>query len=126
VVVDKFSKITHFIPLHKKVCATHIKNMFFKEIVRLHGLPRSIVLDIETKFVGHFWRNLWKKMGTNLYSSSSYHPKTDGQTEVVNRSFRNLLRSLVTEHNSQWDKILPQTKFAYNDSPNKINGKIPF
>ena len=65
-------------------------------------------------------------MGTSLSSSSSYHPKTDGQKEVVNRSLGDLLRSLVTEHHSQWDHILPQAEFAYNDSINRRIGKIPF
>jgi hypothetical protein len=100
--------------------------MFFKEVIRLHGLPRSIVLDKDTKFVGHFWRTLWKKLGTNLAFSLSYHPQMDGQTEVVNRSLGDLLRSLVTEHHSQWDNILPQTEFAYNDSVNRSTGKSPF
>jgi hypothetical protein len=65
-------------------------------------------------------------MGTKLSFSSSYHPQTDGQTEVVNRSLGDLLRSLVTEHHSQWDNILPQAKFAYNDSINRITGQSPF
>jgi hypothetical protein len=58
--------------------------------------------------------------------SSVYHPQTDGQTEVVNRSLGDLLRSLVTEHHSQWDHILPQAEFAYNDSVNQSTGKSPF
>jgi hypothetical protein len=94
--------------------------------VRLHGLPKSIVSDRDTKFIGHFWRTLWKKLGTKLSFSSTYHPQTDGQTEVVNWSLGNLLRSLVTEHHSQQDQILSQAKFAYNDSPNGITGKNPF
>jgi transposase InsO family protein len=126
VVVDRFSKMAHFIPCQKTSDATHVANLFFKKVVRLQGLPRSIVSDKDTKFVGHFWRTLWKKLGTNSSFSSSYHPQKDGKIEVVNRSLRNLLRSLVTEHHNQWNQILPQAEFTYNDSPNRSTGKSPF
>jgi hypothetical protein len=126
VVVDKFSKMAHFIPCQKTSDTTHIANLFFKKFVRLHDLPRSIVSDRDTKLVGHFWRTLWKKFGTNLSFILAYHPQTDGQIEVVNRRLGDLLRSLVTEHHSQWDHILPQAEFAYNDSLNRSSGKSPF
>ena len=113
--------MTHFIPCYKTSDATHVANLLFKEVVRLHGFPKSIVSDRDTRFVGQFWRKLWKKL-TKLSFISSYHPQTDGKTKVVNRSLGNLLRSLAGEHPKQWDHILPQAEYAYNDSPNKSTG----
>jgi hypothetical protein len=118
--------MAHFIPCRKTIDATHAANLFFKEFGRLHGLPKSIVSDRDTKFVGHFWRTLWKKLGTYFSFISSYHPQTDGHTKVVKISLGNLLMSLITEHHSEWDQIITQEEFAYNDSPNKSTGKSPF
>jgi hypothetical protein len=126
VVVDRFSKMTHFISCQKTSDAIHIANLFFKEIIRLHGLPKSIVSDRDTKFIGHFWRTLWKNLGTNLAFSYAYHPQMDGQTKVVNRILGDLLRILVKEHHSSWDNILTHAEFAYNNSVNRSTGKSPF
>ena len=84
--------MAHFIPCYKTHDAVHIADFFSREVVRLHGLPRSIVFDRDTKFVGYLWRTLWKKLRKNLKFSSANHPKTDGKIEVVNRSLKNLLR----------------------------------
>ena len=126
VVVDKFKKMAHFIPRRKNSDVNHVAHLFFMEIVRLHGLPRSIVFDRDVKFTGHFWCTLWKKLDTQLNLSSAYHPQTDGQTEVVNRSLGNLLRSLTGENLRLWDRALSQEKFSYNDFPNHSTERNPF
>ena len=90
--------MAHFLPCKTNPDASYIEGIFFKEVVRLHGLPLSIVSDRDSKFLGHFWRTLWRKLGTDLSFSSAYHPQSDDQTKVVNRSLGNLLRCLTKEH----------------------------
>ncbi|KAA3473496.1 Transposon Ty3-I Gag-Pol polyprotein [Gossypium australe] len=84
VVVDRFSKMAHLNACNKIDDALNVANLFFREIVRLHSIPRTIVLDRNAKFLSHFWRTLWGKLGTRLLFSTTCHPQTDSQTEVVN------------------------------------------
>ena len=100
--------------------------MFFKEIVRLHGVPRTIVSDRDTKFLSHFWRVLWGKLGTKLLFSTACHPQTDGQTEVVNRTLSQLLRTVIQKNLKNWEDCLPFIEFAYNRSVHSSTDYSPF
>jgi transposase InsO family protein len=114
VVVDRFSKVVHFIPYHKSVNASHVADLFFTEIVRLHGVPNTIISDRDAKFLSHFWRTLCFKLGTKLLFSTTCHPQTDGQTEIVNRTLSTMLRAILKTNLKLWEECLPHIEFAYD------------
>ena len=121
-----FFKDGPFRPCSKTSNATRVAQLYFREVVRLHGLPKSIVSDRDVRFTSHFWQTLWSMLGTKLKFLTAYHPETDGQTEVVNRSLGNLLRSLVGDNFTTWDVLIPHAEFAYNASANRTTGMSPF
>nr|KYP34666.1 Transposon Ty3-I Gag-Pol polyprotein [Cajanus cajan] len=126
VVVDRFSKMAYFIPCHKVDDASYVAKLFFKELVRLYGLPKTIVFDRDAKFLSHFWKVLWEKLGTELVYSTTGHPQTDGQTEIVNRSLSTLLRVILKGNKKTWDDCLPHIEFAYNRTVHKTTNLFPF
>ena len=126
VVVDNFSKMVHFIACHKMDDASHVANLFLREVVKLHGMPRTIVLDKDAKFLSDFWKTLWCKLGTKLLFSTTCHPQTDDQTEVVNKALSTLLRAIIKKNIETWEDCLPHVEFAYNRTIQSTTRFLPF
>ncbi|MCI06617.1 transposon TF2-1 polyprotein, partial [Trifolium medium] len=126
VVVDRFSKGVHLGALASGFTAYKVAELFVSMVCKLHGLPHSIVSDRDPIFISKFWRDLFKFSGTFLRMSSSYHPQTDGQTEVMNRTIEQYLRAFVHAKPSHWVSLLPWAEYHYNTSVHSASGFTPF
>ena len=84
----------HLVPTTMTVTTRAIAWLILKEVVRLHGIPESIVSDSDTKFTSIFWKELHRLMGRKLLMSIAFHPQTDGATEQVNRSIAQILQTV--------------------------------
>jgi hypothetical protein len=113
--MDKITKAVHFIPLKTTHKAANVTDIFIKDVARLHGIPKTIVSDRDSKFTSNFWKGLFKGFGTNLRFSTSYHPESDGQTERVNRVIEDMLRMFVMDKPSKCEDYLHLVEFAYNN-----------
>ena len=126
VFVDKLSKMVHLVATKTDVTAPQLAEIFWRTVVRHHGLPSSIVSDRDPRFTGHFWRALWKCLGTQLTMSTAFHPQTDGQTERANRTLEEMLRSYVSFQQKDWDEHLVAAELAFNASKHASTGFTPF
>ncbi|GAA0148095.1 hypothetical protein LIER_36651 [Lithospermum erythrorhizon] len=118
--------MAHFIACKKTTDDVHVARLYFREIYCLHGLPMSIVSNWDRHFVGHVWRSLWRLANTKLDFGSSYHPQTDGQTELVNRTLGDMLRVAIDGNLKSWDQRLYQVEFSYNRSWKRSTGFSSF
>jgi len=125
VIVDRFSKMAHFIPLRTE---EHIKELaltFVKEIWRRHGLPESIVSDPDTRFTSKFWTSLMQLLQVKLNLSTSFHPVSDAQTARVNQTREQYLRSYCSYEQDDWVSLLPVAEHAYNTSMSESTKASP-
>ena len=95
--VDHFTKYGYFIALKRPLTTREVAEIFCREIVWLHGMPRSIVSNRDKLFISKFWQELFRLQKTNLCMSSTYHSQTDGQIEVLNRCLENYLRCFASD-----------------------------
>lgn len=126
VVVDRFTKYTHFIALKHPYTAASVARAFLQHVVRLHGIPHSIVSDRDRVFTSTFWKKLFKSWNTTLAMSTAYHPQMDGQTEHVNQCLEMYLRCSIHETPKKWFSWLPLAEFWYNSSFHSSLNCSPF
>ena len=112
VIVDRLTKTTHFLPVHTTHKTEKYAEIYVDQIVRLHGIQKTIVSDRGALFVARFWEQLQESLGTQVIRSSAYHPQTDGQTERVNQILEDMLRACVLHYGKNWDKCLSLAQFS--------------
>ena len=122
VIVDRLTKSAHWIDYSMD----RLAELYVDEIVRLHGVPLSIVSDRDPRFTSRFWKELQSALGTKLNFSTAFHPQTDGQSERLIQVLEDMLRGCVMEFSGSWDRYIPLMEFAYNNSFQSSIGMAPY
>ncbi|MCO5611908.1 hypothetical protein L7F22_066167 [Adiantum nelumboides] len=125
-IICRFSKQAHYVLVRKKIKSEHMVKLFMHNVFKYHGMPQSIVSDRDPRMTSLFWKALFENMGTTLKFSSSFHPQTDGQSEVANSIVLDLLKYYVSEHKATWEHYLPLVEYAYNNTVHTSTSKAPF
>jgi len=126
VVVDRLTKMAHFIPTTEKTTAGGLARLFRDNVWKLHGLPESIILDRGLQFTAEMMRELNTMLGINSKLSMAFHPQTDGQTERMNQELEQYLQMFIDHHQEQWPEWLGTTEFAYNNKVQTSTKVLPF
>ena len=116
VIVDRLTKSAHFLAVKQKDTAEKLVNLYVKEIVSKHGVPKRIVSDRGSVFTSEFWKKLHQALGSQLDFSTAYHPQTDGQTERTNQILEDMLRACALDFGGSLDEHLPLVELSYNNS----------
>jgi hypothetical protein len=126
VVLCRLTSLVHLIPLRTTTTAAELAPLFMSNVVRLHGLPETIVSNRDPKFTSLFWTELHRLLGVKLAKSTAFHPQSNGASERMIRKVSQVLRTLVRPDQLDWPKHLPAVEFALNSSVNKSTGFAPF
>ena len=126
VVVDWLTKSTHFITIKTTLSLEQLADLYFQEIVRLHGVPKSIVSNRDAQLISKFWRSVQCAMGTSLNFSTAFHPQTDGLSKRTIQTHKDMLRACVLDFKGAWNQYLPLIKFLYNNSYQATIGMAPY
>uniref|UniRef100_A0A8C5MP91 Uncharacterized protein n=1 Tax=Leptobrachium leishanense TaxID=445787 RepID=A0A8C5MP91_9ANUR len=126
VVVDRFTKMAHFIPLVGLPTAAETASVFIREVFRLHGLPSTITTDRGTQFTARFWRAFCKGLHITQALTSAYHPQANGQTERTNGILEQYLRCYISYLQHDWSSYLPLAEFNYNNQVQRSTTMTPF
>jgi hypothetical protein len=126
VVVDRLTKMAHFIPCKKTSSSEDTAKLFLDNVYRYHGLPDDIVSDRGTQFVSRFWRSLFEALKVDIKLSSAFHPQTDGQTERVNQVLEQYLQCSINYQQDDWTAYLSLAEFAYNNTLHASTQQTPF
>ncbi|GBG66281.1 hypothetical protein CBR_g57879 [Chara braunii] len=125
VVVDRFSKYVIFVPLPAEARTELVIQKFFDFWVNEHGVPLSIVGDRDSRFTSQNWQERMRVYGSKLLMSSGRHPKTNGQTEQMNKIVQQVLRMYIRPDQINWDEMLPKVASAYNNNVHLSTYRTP-
>jgi len=126
VVVDRLTKMVHFIPTMEKTSAEGLARLFRDNMWKLHGLPESIISDRGPQFMAGIMKELNEMLGIKIKLSTVFHPQTDGQTERVNQELEQYLRMFIDHRQEQWPEWLGTAEFAYNNKVHSSTQMSPF
>ena len=125
-IVDRLTKSTHFLPNNVEDSLEKLVQLYVDEIVRLHGVPVSILSDRDPRFTSRFCPSLQAALGTRLHFNTTFHPQMDGQSERTIQTLEDMLRACVMEFKRSWDTHLALMEFAYNNSYQASIEMVPF
>jgi hypothetical protein len=125
VVVDRFTKMSHLIPIKKKDSST-VARAYLQNVWKYHGFPEHVMTDTDSTFTGSFFTDLYNYLGLKRSMSTAYHPQTDGQTEWINQGIESYLRSDCNLEQNDWASILSMAEYVYNNSKHSATKISPF